>query len=115
MPRFTLPMKKKLLQARLNKGLSQEELADLIGISQSNYSRREKGLKKISNMEWVKIAKYLDVAKEEIYESDNFNTIDINHSFKAESFTIPNFIIEYIEMLTEKNKQLEEKLKKYEF
>ncbi|CAA9197442.1 helix-turn-helix transcriptional regulator [Flavobacterium collinsii] len=107
-------MKKKLLQARLNKGLSQEELADLIGISQSNYSRREKGLKKISNMEWVKIAKYLDVAKEEIYESDNLNTIDTNDSFKAESFTIPNFIIEHIEMLTERNKQLEEKLKKFE-
>ncbi|WP_291285116.1 helix-turn-helix transcriptional regulator [Flavobacterium sp.] len=107
-------MKKKLLQARLNKGLSQEELADLIGISQSNYSRREKGLKKISNIEWVKIAKCLDVAKEEIYESDNLNTIETNDSLKAESFVIPKFIIEHIEMLTEKNKQLEEKLKKYE-
>ncbi|KLT70290.1 helix-turn-helix transcriptional regulator [Flavobacterium sp. ABG] len=107
-------MKKKLLQTRLNKGISQEELADLLGMSQPNYSRREKGLKNISENEWLKIAKHLNVKKEEIYEIDTPLTNQVDYSIKEETFTIPKFIIEHIELLKEKNKELKEKLKKYE-
>ena len=109
-------MKEKLLKARINKGFSQEELADLIGMTQSNYSRREKGLKKISDCEWTKIAKHLGVKKEDIYEVSNFNKdcITINNSLKTESFIIPSFVIELIELLKEKIQKLEDKIKKYE-
>ncbi len=64
-------IKEKLFEARTSKGLSQEELADLIGMTQPNYSRRENGLKKISDTEWVRIAKELGVKKEDIYEEDS--------------------------------------------
>lgn len=109
-------MKQKLLNARLNKGLSQEELADLIGMTQSNYSRREKGLKKISELEWTKIAKYLEVEKETICEPDNFENgkVNIESVCRTESFIIPSFVLELIDLLKEKNKILEDKLKSYE-
>lgn len=55
--------KTKLIQARLSKGFSQEELADLIGMSQSNYSRRESGRTSITELEWKKIAKELLIKK----------------------------------------------------
>jgi transcriptional regulator with XRE-family HTH domain len=109
-------MKEKLLKARLNKGLTQEELAYLIGMTQSNYSRRERGLKKISDVEWVQIAKHLGVKKEDIYELDGSNeeSLIINHSLETESFVIPSFVIELIELLKAKIKKLEDSIKKYE-
>ncbi|MCV9930767.1 helix-turn-helix transcriptional regulator [Flavobacterium sp. LS1R47] len=109
-------MKEKLLNARLNKGLSQEELAYLIGMTQSNYSRRERGLKKISDYEWIQIAKHLEVKEEDIYELDtpNEDRLNINHSIETESFIIPSFVIELIELLKAKIKKLEDQVKKYE-
>lgn len=102
--------KVKLTNARLSKGISQEELADLIGMTQSNYSRRENGHKKISELEWLKIAKELGVNKEEIYEPDP-NTDPKNETPKMLQFTLPDFILEYIELLKKENKVLKEKLK----
>jgi transcriptional regulator with XRE-family HTH domain len=122
-------IKKKLLDARLKKGLSQEELADLVGMTQPNYSRRENGLKKISDAEWAKIAKELKVNKEDIYEEDNQNVIyknikgnnSINNSGNIHYFNMPDFVLEHIELLKEQNKVvkeenniLKEKLKGYE-
>ncbi len=62
--------KVKLRKARLAKNLSQEELADLVGMTQSNYSRRENGRKTITEIEWIKLAKVLGVEKDTIYEPD---------------------------------------------
>lgn len=109
-------MKNKLLKARLKKGYSQEEIADLLGMSQSNYSRREKGLKKISDEEWSKIAFELGVKKEDIYEEGNldgdFSNGIKNNSEKIYQFNIPDFIIEHIELLKQENKALKERLKR---
>jgi transcriptional regulator with XRE-family HTH domain len=115
-------LKEKLLDARLKKGLSQEELADLIGMTQSNYSRRENGLKKISDTEWNKIAKELKVKKEDIYEEDNQTIIyknikgnnSINNCGNIHYFNVPDFVMEHIELLKAQNSELREKLKKYE-
>jgi transcriptional regulator with XRE-family HTH domain len=103
--------KTKLIQARLSKGLSQEELADLIGMSQSNYSRRENGRTNITEIEWSKIAKELGVDKEVIYES---NEEKIHHidSINTYEISIPDFIIEHMELLKKENKKLKEKLKR---
>lgn len=109
-------MKDKLLKARLNKGFSQEEMADLIGMTQPNYCRREKGLKKISDIEWTKIARELGVNKEDIYQADNNGKdsaiIKENNSDKIHYFNVPDFVIEHIEFLKEENRVLKEKLKK---
>ena len=97
-------IKEKLFEARTSKGLSQEELADLIGMTQPNYSRRENGLKKISDTEWVKIAKELGVKKEEIYEEDSQKVVykkikgnsPINNSGNIHYFNMPDFVLEHI-------------------
>lgn len=104
--------KTKLTNARLAKGISQEELADLIGMTQSNYSRRENGHKKISEVEWVKIAKVLGVEKEVIYEPDEEINLK-NTTVKMLQFNIPNFVLEHIELLKKENKILKEKLKQF--
>lgn len=103
-------MKEKLLNARLKKGLSQEELADLIGMSQPNYSRRENGLKNISDVEWTKIAKELGMKKEDIYDDNK----TITNSENIHYFNVPDFIMEHMEFLRVQNKELKEKLKKLE-
>ena len=104
-------VKTKLLQTRLSKGLSQEELADLIGMTQSNYSRRENGHKNISDIEWDRIAKELAIEKEAIYEPDEKTSLT-NNKKNIYQFNIPDFILEHIELLKKENKNLREKLKK---
>ena len=115
-------IKEKLLDARLKKGLSQEEIADLIGMTQSNYSRRENGLKRISEPEWTKIAKELMVNKEDIYEEESQTIIyknikgnnSINNSGNIHYFNIPGFVMEHIELLKAQNNDLKERLKIHE-
>ncbi|WP_264535622.1 helix-turn-helix transcriptional regulator [Flavobacterium sp. N1736] len=103
--------KTKLIQARLAKGFSQQELADLIGMSQSNYSRRENGRKNISDIEWNRIAKELAVEKESIYEADEEKSVE-NAEINIRQINIPDFIMEHIELLKEENKNLREELKR---
>jgi transcriptional regulator with XRE-family HTH domain len=106
--------KVKLRDIRLNKGLSQEALADLIGMTQCNYSRRENGKKAISDTEWVKIAKALDVNKETIYEANRLITSHDN-TVNVPFFNIPNQVLEYIEFLKTENSKLKEKLQSLEY
>jgi transcriptional regulator with XRE-family HTH domain len=100
----------KLREARVNKGLSQEALADLVGMTQSNYSRRENGKKTISDTEWTKIAKALGVGKETIYEPNKLTTSH-EGSVNIPFFNIPRQALEYIEFLKNENSKLKEKLK----
>lgn len=110
-------IKEKLLVTRLKKGLSQEELAELVCMSQSSYSRRENGLKKISDSEWILLAKKLDVAKEDIFEDDeqtitNANlkeNIFLNHS-DINHFPMLKYIFEYVWFLKTQNKELKEEI-----
>jgi transcriptional regulator with XRE-family HTH domain len=117
-------IKEKLLEARLKKGLSQEELADLMNMTQSNYSRRENGLKSISEAEWQKFSSILNVEKEDIYEEDSPSVVYKNikgHSFNSGNihyFNIPDFVLEHIDLLKSQiqtllneNQSLKDKLK----
>jgi transcriptional regulator with XRE-family HTH domain len=101
----------KLIQTRLARGLSQEELADLIGMSQSNYSRRESGRKNISDIEWNRIAKELGVEIETIYEPDEVSSA-LSNTTNMYQFNIPDFIMEHMELLKKENKKLKEQLRK---
>ena len=104
---FVINMKKKLIKKRLENGLSQEKLADLIGMTQSNYSRRENGLKKITDQEWLKIAKELGVKKEDIYQEDTLK-LDINE-INLQEYSIPDVVLHYIESLKKENSALKKK------
>jgi transcriptional regulator with XRE-family HTH domain len=101
----------KLIQTRLAKGLSQEEIADLIGMSQSNYSRRESGRTNITETEWQRIAKELGVEKEIIFEPEEQNK-EKRDEINMLYFNIPDFVMQHIELLKKENKKLKEQLKK---
>ncbi|RUT70131.1 XRE family transcriptional regulator [Flavobacterium cupreum] len=64
-------IKNRLKAERREKKLSQEQIAELLFMDQSQYNRREKGLIKISTQEWKKMAKILNVKVEDIFESDD--------------------------------------------
>lgn len=62
--------KVKLREVRKRKGYTQQQIADIIPTDVSNYSRKESGDVRIIHEEWSKIASFLDVPVEEIYEDD---------------------------------------------
>lgn len=63
-------IKNKLIQLRKAK-YTQENMAKLLHMTQSQYQRREKGDIKISDEEWERIAKVLDTPIEGIKEEDS--------------------------------------------
>lgn len=105
-------MKTKLHNTRIKKGLSQEQIADMLGMTQSNYSRKEKGSTKISIIEWERIAKKLEVPLEDIFEEDEKKMAYVNNNgnnnfnFGTINFNIPDFVLNIIEILQESNKTL---------
>lgn len=62
--------KEKLRTVRKRKGFTQQQVADAIATDVSNYSRKESGAVKIIQAEWDKLAKFLEVPVEEIYEEE---------------------------------------------
>lgn len=120
-------VKNKLIAASTEKGLSQKEMADLLYMDQSQYSRREKGITKISEEEWDKIACILKKDLEEIFEDETNVTIHndngshgsvnyASHSGNTNIYNIPDFMLEnqqaYIELLKKEIDRLEAELEK---
>jgi len=96
--------------------MTQNDIADLLFISQSQYQRREQGEIRISDGEWIRLAKLLGKEVEDIKEDENITTINnydnCTGTYAAGDnyfYNIPEFIMknqqEYIEMLKkERNK-----------
>jgi transcriptional regulator with XRE-family HTH domain len=119
--------KEKLRAVRKRKGLTQQQIADIIATDVSNYSRKESGDVKIFNEEWDKIARFLEVPLEEIYESDEVSQVNhFDNITSSSSFgnniqgnyycNVPEYLLEsqrdLIELLKKENKRLEEELQK---
>ncbi len=116
-------VKNKLIAARTERGISQQEMADLLYMDQSQYSRREKGITRIAEDEWDKIAVILGKEVEEIYEeeahvtinNDNGSNGSINFTGTSNFYSIPDYILqnqqEYIELLKKEIAQLKEELR----
>lgn len=107
--------KTKLISARSKKGLTQKQIASKLNMDVSNYNRREKGQMKISNSEWEKLSKILEVPIEEIYESEesNFFVFKDNATDNISTnnfYTIPEYLLDnqrkYIQKLEEENQDL---------
>lgn len=105
-------IKNKLITARKEKNMTQNDMAELLFISQSQYQRRECGEIRISEDEWIRMAKLLGKEVQDIKEEDSISNIYNydNHSgnYSASNnyfYNIPEFIMknqqEYIEMLKE--------------
>lgn len=88
--------KEKLIITRKEKKISQADIATYLKISQTQYQKRESGKIKITDKEWQKISKLLNVEVDEIYEEHiKSTTIDLK---------------EELQILKEKITNLEQKL-----
>ncbi|MCS4303393.1 transcriptional regulator [Chryseobacterium pennae] len=119
--------KEKLRLIRKQKGYTQQQIADFIATDVSNYSRKESGDVKIIPDEWNKIARFLDVPLEDIYEEETaaivvnndhpvFNdqsagAINTQHQYNNIPGSIVENLQEYIALLKEENARLKEELK----
>jgi len=119
--------KEKLRVIRKQKGYTQQQIADIIATDVSNYSRKESGDVKIVRDEWDKIARFLDVSVEDIYEDEeakvviNNNHPVYNDQSSSSSGTITQFhnmsasiiqnLQDYIALLKEENEKLKEELR----
>ncbi|MEM0541923.1 helix-turn-helix transcriptional regulator [Flavobacterium sp. j3] len=108
--------KEKLKKMRIAKGYKQIPFAEKVAMDQSQYSRRESGKVPVSDAEWERFARALDVDKEEIFESE-LRTINIvnnidnkDNSINAFEITIkaPNHLFENL------NKKIDLLLTKFE-
>jgi hypothetical protein len=96
-------------------------MADLLFMSQSQYHRRERGEIRITDEEWVRMAKFLGKEVQDIKEEDNITTIynydNYSGNYSASNnyfYNIPEFIMknqqEYIEMLKQEIQYLKDKI-----
>lgn len=115
-------VKTKLISERKKKGYTQEQMADFVHMSQSQYQRRERGEIKISDDEWNKLAKVLSVEIEDIKEEDIAQSIINNYDNASGSYSsninnnynIPEFMLksmeDYIELLKKEIESLKEQI-----
>lgn len=110
---------KKLIKAR-KAMYTQESIAKILHMTQSQYQRRETGEIKISDEEWERIAKALNTIVEEIKEDHlslihNHDTVSNNYLENNQLYNIPDFILknqsEYIALLKEEIEELKEEIK----
>jgi transcriptional regulator with XRE-family HTH domain len=109
--------KEKLKQVRIQKGFSQQDMADVICRTKSNYNRKENGFVGIHDEEWQKLAEALEVSVEDIFEEDKTISINYENSTIAENSgnfstynNIPESIVknlqDFISHLLEENAHL---------
>lgn len=118
--------KKKLFDKRNERGFTQEQMADLLGIDQPQYSRRESGETKLKINEWEKISQILAVPISDVFESDDANIYINNKNNSGDNSGYNNtkiiganeIVIEnlndYIKVLKDEVTILKNRLEKYE-
>jgi transcriptional regulator with XRE-family HTH domain len=112
-------IKQKLINKRISQKITQENMAFHLGITQSQYCRRENGVTKISKREWNKLANILQTSLYEIYEPEDgiFMSTEIEstqnnkYNLHLMELTIAT-LTKYIEKLEEENKMLNQKFLK---
>ncbi|MDN5395949.1 MAG: helix-turn-helix domain-containing protein [Chryseobacterium sp.] len=126
-------VKEKLIKRRNEKAFTQKDLAEYLSISQTQYSRKEKGEVEISDEEWERISRLLNTSVEEIKETDEAKNTNnyFENTVTSSSFgniggtfycNIPDFLLEnqqeFIEMLKkeiqQKNTEIETLKKRIE-
>ena len=114
-------IKHRLIEARKRSGYTQDYISGILGMDVSSYSRRENGQIRISNKEWQKLAKLMEVPLEDIYESEDGMIFIFNDNSSGSgngigntitNYTIPQSMWEsqkkYIEQLEEQIRSLKE-------
>ena len=114
-------VKEKLKSTRISKGFTQEQVAEKLCINASGYNRRENGQVKIIKNEWKKIAEFLDVLVEDIFEEDEAkviihtesqtgDNIGNYHQYNNANEEMMAHMLDYIKMLKKENEELKAKI-----
>ena len=115
----------KLKQVRAQKGFTQQQVAEALFMDVSNYSRKENGHVGITKEEWKRLATFLQVSEEEIYQEneatinnaffDNSSITNQSSSISTQNIGIPTTVLEhlldYIALLKEENERLKSEAK----
>ncbi len=111
-------MHERLINFRKAKGISQKEMAQKIAMEQTTYSRKERGISPVTDNEWERFAKALDVNIDEIREenpitmkNENWNLND--NSIGIQYINVPEQMLEtlmkYTKLLEDKIEELKKK------
>lgn len=95
---------------RIKKQIRQEEMADLVGMTQPTYSRKERGVVNITTQEWELMAKILEVEIQDIYQDITRKNV-LPRKSNSPYLSIPDFILEELDFLKKENLKLKEKIK----
>lgn len=96
----------KLISIRKTKKITQKQIASLIGMEQTTYSRKERGISPITIAEWERIAKALEVSVEKIVEPNNNNTQSF---FNEKALSLQNVVLikkSYEKIIKAKDEQI---------
>ena len=96
----------KLIFIRKTKKITQKQIANLIGMEQTTYSRKERGISPITIAEWERIAKALEVSVEKIVEPNNNNTQSF---FNEKALSLQNVVLikkSYEKIIKAKDEQI---------
>ena len=96
----------KLISIRKIKKITQKQIANLIGMEQTTYSRKERGISSITIAEWERIAKALEVSVEKIVEPNNNNTQSF---FNEKALSLQNVVLikkSYEKIIKAKDEQI---------
>ena len=92
-------MKNKIKELRLNKGVTQKELAKLVNKSIQSALNWESGLTEISIKDAIILADYFDVSLDELFYHQNKESIQSKKNIIEEylKFSIDKYLEEYID------------------
>lgn len=86
-------------------------MANLVGIGQATYSRKERGTTDVSMEEWIIMAKILGVSIDEIYNPNSRKSLTALKN-NDNNFNIPLQILNELEQLKKENSELKDEIKK---
>lgn len=103
-------MQEKLKEARVSKGYSQGKFSKAIAMEQTTYSRKERGKSSITEDEWDRFAKVLQVPKDDIKEEKQFTAKNENCTFTDQAVGIQfvNIPQAVLDTMLKYNQKLEE-------
>ena len=96
----------KLISIRKTKKITKKQIANLIGMEQTTYSRKERGISPITIAEWERIAKALEVSIEKIVEPNNNDTQSF---FNEKALSLQNVVLikkSYEKIIKAKDEQI---------
>lgn len=99
----------KLINVRKERGFSQSQLAEKVAMEQTTYSRKERGKSIITNEEWLRIAKELDVDVDDIRDVNTVNLKNENCNFHDNSVGVQYISVnqELLDTVLRYNRKLE--------